>query len=186
MVYSEKDISLLFKALKFAAETHRYQKRKDVDATPYINHPINVAYLLIYVGKEYDVNIIQAAILHDTIEDTETTAAELNENFGEKVTALVQELTDDKTLPKQVRKDLQIKKAPFLSAEAKKIKICDKISNITDITYHPPKNWSIERKKEYFDWAEQLVIAMQEVNTELEILFYKSLKEGRGKLNGIP
>jgi guanosine-3',5'-bis(diphosphate) 3'-pyrophosphohydrolase len=184
MTYTEIEISKLFKALEFASEKHKNQTRKNVEATPYINHPIEVARLLIDVGNEYELDIVQAAILHDTIEDTETTAVELMENFGETVTGLVVELTDDKSLPKQVRKKRQIEKAPKLSTEAKKIKISDKISNVTDVTYNPPGHWDLKRRQEYLDWAERVVAGLQGVNPKLEELFYQKLKEGRGILNG--
>ena len=94
----------LLAALRFAAEKHRSQRRKDSESTPYINHPIAVAELLARVGKVDNLELLQAAILHDTIEDTETTAQELDERFGERVRRLVEEVTDDKRLPKAERK----------------------------------------------------------------------------------
>src|ERR1044071_10441566 len=132
------DLSKLLQAASFAAKKHRYQKRKGDDAEPYVNHPLEVANLLANVGKVEDYDILIAAVLHDTVEDTATTREELTELFGEKVCRYVLEVTDDRTLPKPARKQLQIEHAPHLSVGAKTIKLGDKISNITDILNNPP------------------------------------------------
>lgn len=175
----------LLNAIWFAAEKHKNQRRKGVEGTPYINHPITVAKLLTDVGLVYDADIIQAAILHDTIEDTETTAEELLEHFGKEVTNYVVEMTDDKTLPKPERKRLQVENASHKSYGARHIKICDKICNITDVTNNPPGHWDLQRRKEYLDWAEKVVTALDEVNPNLKQLFEQRLNEGRKKLNDV-
>jgi guanosine-3',5'-bis(diphosphate) 3'-pyrophosphohydrolase len=138
----------LLRAVDFAAEKHRDQRRKDADRSPYINHPIAVAKLLAQVGGLSDLLTLQAAILHDTIEDTKTTPDELKDEFGVEVRDLVVEVTDDKLLPKAERKRLQIKHAPHLSERARVIKIADKICNILDITHSPPTDWTLERRVE--------------------------------------
>ena len=160
-------ISILFKALAFSAEKHRTQKRKDIDKSPYINHPIALANIL---AKRWviDENVLCAAILHDTIEDTETTADELRKHFGEKITSIVLEVSDDKSLDKDIRKQLQIDHAASLSREAKLVKLADKIANITDIINTPPVNWSKERKQEYFTWAEAVVNKLRGAHQGLE------------------
>jgi guanosine-3',5'-bis(diphosphate) 3'-pyrophosphohydrolase len=122
--------TILLKAVQFAAVKHQTQRRKDVEASPFINHPIEVAHLLADVGGITDVATLVAAILHDTIEDTETTPGELEEQFGPVVRNVVEEVTDDKTLGKAVRKELQIEHAPTLSRRAKAIKLADKIANM--------------------------------------------------------
>jgi GTP diphosphokinase / guanosine-3',5'-bis(diphosphate) 3'-diphosphatase len=165
------NLNKLLEAASFAAKKHRYQKRKGSDAEPYINHPLEVANLLANVGKVSDYDILIAAILHDTIEDTETTPEELTGRFGEKVCGYVLEVTDDKSLPKQVRKQLQIEHAPHLSEGAKIIKLCDKISNITDVTKNPPHDWSQERRLEYVVWGEKVVAGLRGVNENLENYF---------------
>lgn len=185
MTFSDKDLKLIFKALDFAADKHKNQNRKGADSTPYINHPIKVAKLLVDVGGVTDLDIILAALLHDTIEDTETTKEELFERFGENITNYVVEMTDDKSLEKSIRKELQIKNAPHKSQGAKLIKICDKICNITDVIENPPHWWDNERRKRYLHWAEQVVKALGEVNPELQIIFFDKLKEGRKLLNEI-
>ena len=170
---------LLLKAAQFAAARHRDQRRKDPDASPYINHPIAVARLLAEVGEVDDVEVLAAALLHDTIEDTKTTASELGEAFGDGILKLVQEVTDDKTLDKHVRKRLQVETAPNLSERATLIRIADKIANVTDITNRPPSSWDIQRRREYFDWTEKVVNNCPKVSEILEITCLAALKEGR-------
>ena len=160
-------LSLLFKALSFSAEKHTKQRRKDIDNTPYINHPISLANILAQRWV-IDENVLCAAILHDTIEDTETTVDELQEHFGEKITSIVLEVTDDKSLEKSVRKQKQVEHAASISHEAKLVKLADKIANITDIINMPPVDWSSDRKKEYFDWAKAVVDNLRGVHQGLE------------------
>jgi guanosine-3',5'-bis(diphosphate) 3'-pyrophosphohydrolase len=160
-------LSLLFKALAFSAEKHTKQRRKDIDKTPYINHPISLANILAQ-SWVIDENVLCAAILHDTLEDTETTANELREHFGEKITSIVLEVTDDKNLEKSVRKQKQVEHAASLSHEAKLVKLADKIANITDIINTPPADWSSVRKKEYFEWAKAVVDNLRGAHQGLE------------------
>jgi len=166
-----RDISLFLKAIKFSAEKHRRQRRKDKQASPYINHPIEVADILWTIGNVNDAIVIVAALLHDTIEDTDTTPDELRIHFGEDVLALVLEVSDDKNLPKPERKRRQIEKAPFLSSRARLLKLADKICNIRDIADFPPHNWSQQRKVEYLEWAAAVIAGLRGVNRELEIHF---------------
>src|SRR5947199_4835157 len=119
---TESPVAKLLAALNFAAQKHRAQRRKDSEATPYINHPIAVAELLARVGQVDDLSVLQAAILHDTVEDTQTTPEEIENQFGEAVRKLVAEVTDEKSLPKAERKRRQIEHAPQLSTAAKQIK----------------------------------------------------------------
>ena len=162
-----KLLSLLFKALSFSAEKHTKQRRKDIDKTPYINHPISLANILAQRWV-IDENVLCAAILHDTIEDTETTVDELQEHFGEKITFIVLEVTDDKRLEKSVRKQKQVEHAASISHEAKLVKLADKIANITDIINTPPADWSSDRKKEYFEWAKAVVDNLRGAHQGLE------------------
>ena len=147
----------LFDALAFAAHKHRDQRRKDADATPYINHPIALARILSVEAGITDAVVLTAAILHDTIEDTETTADELRAAFGSEVTEVVLEVTDDTALPKADRKRLQVEHASHISERAKLVKLADKIANLRDIKAAPPANWSMQRRREYADWT-RLVI----------------------------
>jgi guanosine-3',5'-bis(diphosphate) 3'-pyrophosphohydrolase len=160
----------------FAAEKHRKQKRKDADESPYINHPIAVAKLLSQVGKVSDLPTLNAAILHDTIEDTDTTVDELESKFGAEVCGLVVEVTDDKNLPKEERKRLQVEHSPELTKRAKMIKIADKICNVHDITHSPPTGWPLERRIEYLDWANKVVAGCRGVNERLEKRFDKVME----------
>jgi guanosine-3',5'-bis(diphosphate) 3'-pyrophosphohydrolase len=162
-----KLLSLLFKALSFSAEKHTKQRRKDIDKTPYINHPISLANILAQRWV-IDENVLCAAILHDTIEDTETTVDELQEHFGEKITSIVLEVTDDKSFEKSLRKQKQVEHAASISHEAKLVKLADKIANITDIINTPPADWSTDRKKEYFEWAKAVVDNLRGAHQGLE------------------
>ena len=164
-------IGVLLKAVSFAADKHRTQRRKDADASPYINHPIALANVLANEGGVTDVVVLSAAVLHDTIEDTNTTAEELTAIFGAKITATVLDVTDDKSLDKHDRKQRQIEHAPHISKEAKLVKLADKICNLRDILAAPPADWSPERKQGYFDWAAKVVAGVRGVHPELEAVF---------------
>jgi guanosine-3',5'-bis(diphosphate) 3'-pyrophosphohydrolase len=164
------DIALVLQATAFAADKHRNQRRKDAQASPYINHPVALANLLAQSGVR-DTSVLAAALLHDTIEDTDATAAELISTFGDKIAAIVLEVTDDKSLPKAERKRLQIEHAAHMSTEAKLVKLADKICNLRDVSHSPPKDWPLERKREYFDWARQVVNGLRGAHARLEELF---------------
>jgi len=140
------DLQLLARALAFAALKHKNQKRKDCDETPYINHPIALTNLLVNGTGITDAETLCAALLHDTVEDTDTTEAELVEAFGEAVAGIVMEVTDDRSLPKVERKLAQIDHAPYLSTKAKAVKLADKICNLRDVIESPPLGWSLERR----------------------------------------
>ncbi len=180
-----EDFGLFMSALKFGANRHRWQRRKDAEQTPYFNHPIDVAEILWRVGAVRDINILTAALLHDVIEDTETLPEEVGRTFGPKVLSLVLEVSDNKSLSKEMRKELQVQHAPSLSAGAKSIKIGDKICNIRDVINSPPPDWSIERRLEYLAWAERVVTAMNGCNDRLEEEFYRLFGEGREKISSI-
>lgn len=176
---SEQDFGMFMDALNFAAHKHQHQRRKGKAQLPYINHPIRVAEILWQVGTVRDMPTLVAALLHDTIEDTQTSPEELETLFGAEVLALVQQVTDDKTLPKAARKQLQIEHAPHLSAQAKLIKLADKINNIYDVIHDPPGDWPFQRRMEYLDWAEAVVAGLRGVNAALEAHFDAVLREGR-------
>ncbi|HEX8963148.1 MAG TPA: HD domain-containing protein [Rhodocyclaceae bacterium] len=163
-------LSPVLRATQFAARKHRMQRRRDADATPYINHPIELAVLLAEVHVD-DPVVLCAALLHDTVEDTETTFEELAAAFGDEVAEVVREVTDDQSLSKAERKRLQIEHAPRISRRAKLVKLADKICNLRDIDGAPPVGWSAERKDEYVAWATQVVSGLRGVHPELERIF---------------
>jgi len=169
----------LLRALHFAADKHRDQRRKGAEASPYINHPIEVAEILARVGGVTDLVTLQAAILHDTLEDTQTSAEELEAAFGPEVRTVVEEITDDKQLPKPERKRLQIEHAPQLSVRAKVVKLADKISNVRSIIQTPPAEWPLQRKQEYLDWSARVVAGCRECNPALEQAYDDVIAEGR-------
>ncbi len=161
----------LLKAMWFAAHKHRDQRRKDPGRTPYINHPLEVACILCFEGGVEDENVLVAALLHDTVEDTTASFEELETHFGPRIRAIVEELTDDKSLPDQERKRLQVQRAPSKSPEAKLVKLADKISNLRDVESDPPVGWPRERCIAYFRWAKRVVKGLRGINPALERAF---------------
>ena len=165
------ELALLLKALAFAAHKHRDQRRKDADASPYINHPIALADVLVNEGGITDVEVLCAALLHDTVEDTATTHEELVDEFGSRIARIVAEVTDDKRLPKSERKRLQVEHAPRISHEAKLVKLADKLANLRDVAERPPAGWELQRRREYFDWAKQVIDGLRGAHPRLERAF---------------
>ena len=174
------ELTLLLKALAFAAHKHRDQRRKDAEASPYINHPIALADVLVNEGGVTDVEVLCAALLHDTVEDTATTHEELSGAFGARVARIVAEVTDDKALSKAERKRLQVEHAAALSFEAKLVKLADKICNLRDVASHPPAQWDLARRREYFDWAKNVVDGLRGVHRKLEEAFDRAYEEMPG------
>lgn len=171
------DVSLILRAFKFAASKHRNQRRKDKLASPYINHLIAVAETLWVVGGIREAATVAAGILHDVIEDTDTSPEELAREFGPNIASIVSQLTDDKALPKHERKRLQIEHAAGLSKSAQVVKIADKISNLDDIIHSPPAGWSPERQKEYLVWANNVIAEVRGSNPALEQVFDRLFAE---------
>jgi guanosine-3',5'-bis(diphosphate) 3'-pyrophosphohydrolase len=167
----EKDLALLFRALAFAAHKHRDQRRKDAEASPYINHPIALAEILAGEGSVSDAEVLAAALLHDTIEDTDTSPAELQREFGARIASMVAEVTDDKDLPKAERKRLQIVHAAGISPGAKLVKLADKICNLRDVADRPPAKWDLQRRQEYFEWAKNVIDQLRGTHPKLEAAF---------------
>ena len=183
MIFNEEDISLLLKAVRFSAEKHKSQRRKGAEGSPYINHPIAVADTLWTVGGVRDISVIVAAILHDTVEDTKTTIGEIEEHFGLVVRSLVQEVTDDKSLPKPERKRLQIQHAPHLSRGAQQIKLADKVFNINDVAFAPPAHWPHQRRVDYLTWADAVIAGLRGCNVKLENMFDTVMRTARQSLS---
>jgi guanosine-3',5'-bis(diphosphate) 3'-pyrophosphohydrolase len=167
------EASQIIKAIAYAAEKHRNQRRKDVDASPYINHPIALANVIANEAGYPSMEVICAAILHDTVEDTDTTPEDLEAKFGKRIRDIVMEVTDDKSLPKQTRKLLQVQHSASLSHEAKLVKLADKICNLRDMTASPPADWDLARRREYFDWAKDVIDGLRGAERYLEHLFDK-------------
>ncbi len=174
--------ALVVKAAQCADQKHKGQIRKGRDECPYIDHLKSVAHVIAEVGGVGDPQVIAAAWLHDTLEDTETSPEELEAAFGNRVRRLVEEVTDDKSLPKAERKQQQIQHAPKLSPDAVLIKLGDKISNIIDVTHSPPAHWTLERRKWYLDWAETVIGKCPKVNAALEKHFAEVVEDGRRSL----
>jgi GTP diphosphokinase / guanosine-3',5'-bis(diphosphate) 3'-diphosphatase len=174
------ELALLLKALAFAAHKHRDQRRKDAQASPYINHPIALADVLVNEGGVTDVEVLCAALLHDTVEDTATTHEELVDAFGSRIARIVAEVTDDTSLSKAERKRLQVEHAVRLSPEAKRVKLADKICNLRDVASQPPAHWDLPRRREYFDWAKSVVDRLRGVDPRLEAAFDRAYAQMPG------
>jgi len=170
LYHPKADFDLIRRAYVFGAEAHKEQRR--LSGVPYISHPLAVAYILTQL--KMDVMTITSALLHDTIEDTEATREELEQQFGTDVAGLVVEVTDDKSLPKETRKALQVQNAGKKSARAQTLKLADKISNLRSILASPPVDWSLQRRRQYFEWANQVVAGLTKPNSLLKAEFDKT------------
>jgi GTP diphosphokinase / guanosine-3',5'-bis(diphosphate) 3'-diphosphatase len=169
-------IRRILAATRFAAEKHAQQKRKGENGEPYFNHLVEVAELIAASNPNVDVELVMAAFLHDTVEDTGVTLQELEQRFGKDVADLVAEVTDDKSLPKETRKQLQVEHTPEKSPRAQTLKLADKISNLRAIISSPPVGWSRERKQQYFEWARQVVAGIASPNQFLKSEFDKAYR----------
>jgi guanosine-3',5'-bis(diphosphate) 3'-pyrophosphohydrolase len=167
----QQELVPIIKALAFAAGKHSDQRRKDHAASPYINHPISLVAVLCSEAGITERSVLCAALLHDTIEDTETTPEEVTAAFGTGIATIVLEVTDDKSLPKAERKRLQIERAGTASREARLVKLADKICNLRDVARNPPVGWDLRRRQAYFDWALEVVDRMRGTHPGLEGLF---------------
>ncbi|HEX4606426.1 MAG TPA: HD domain-containing protein [Candidatus Angelobacter sp.] len=171
---STASVQRILAAARFAAEKHAQQKRKGANGEPYFNHLLEVAALIASSSAELDVELVMAGFLHDTVEDTGVTAGELEARFGPDVAALVSEVTDDKSLPKETRKRLQVEDAHKKSARAQTLKLADKISNLRSVLASPPVGWGLERRRQYFEWARAVVSGLTEPNPFLKAEFEKT------------
>ena len=171
-------IVLISRAMEFAAHKHTDQKRKGARAEPYVNHLVEVARLLADATAGEDPALIAAGLLHDTLEDTSTTFEELEREFGVEIAGLVREVTDNKKLEKAERKRLQIETAGKKSPRARLIKIADKTSNLRSILASPPTDWPVQRKREYFKWAAEVVEQCRGINAQLEEWFDRAYADG--------
>ncbi len=165
------ELNIIFKALSFAALKHRDQRRKNIEASPYINHPIDLVNVLVNEGQVTDTDVIVAAILHDTVEDTDTAYAELEKEFGKAIADIVNEVTDDTSLGKEKRKQQQIDRAAHASFQARLVKLADKICNLRDMNSAPPAGWDIERRREYFYWSSEVINEFRGTHEKLERIF---------------
>jgi guanosine-3',5'-bis(diphosphate) 3'-pyrophosphohydrolase len=177
------DETVLRRAAGFAAWKHQGQMRKGEGEIPYVHHPIEVTAILAEIGGVKDFDVLQAALLHDTIEDTKTDREELETHFGVRVCEIVLEVTDDKSLDKAARKARQVEHAPHLSNDAQSLKLADKISNVYDVAFSRPVDWDSQRQLEYFDWASRVVAGLRGCNAALEAEFDRQLAESRSTVS---
>jgi (p)ppGpp synthase/HD superfamily hydrolase len=163
-------IERVMDAAVYAALKHQYQRRSGYSRLPYINHLLKAADTLIRIGGERDETLLVAAVLHDVLEDTDATAEELAQRFSPEAAAIVQELTDDMSLPYMQRKWLQVERAHLLSEKARKIRLADKSTNIRDIfTY--PLDWTWEKKADYLANSIEVAARIRGLNPKLDEWF---------------
>jgi GTP diphosphokinase / guanosine-3',5'-bis(diphosphate) 3'-diphosphatase len=172
----------VLRAVDAAARWHADQKRKGAASEPYVNHLIEVAMLVAQATEGTDPELVMAAMLHDAIEDQEVPRDLIAEMFAESVAALVEEVTDDKTLPKEERKLLQVDHAGKLSPRAKILKLADKTSNLKSIGTSPPEGWSVERRLDYVMWARGVATGLRGVSPWLENQFDEAALEAEQSL----
>jgi (p)ppGpp synthase/HD superfamily hydrolase len=172
-----RDILLVSRAWYFAAQRHTSQKRKGKAQEPYVNHLAEVAELVATATGGLDANLVAAAVLHDTVEDTATLPAELASDFNSDIASLVMEVTDDKSLDKAARKKLQVELAETKSKRAKFIKLADKTSNLRSLVKSPPDDWSIQRRREYLDWALDVAKGLRGTDVWLEAQFDEAAEQ---------
>lgn len=168
------DVLELLKAVQFGIIAHGKQQRKT--GGPYITHPIDAAMILLQEGVT-DMATLQAAILHDVVEDTKTTLDEIREAFGDKVASIVFEVTDDKTLKASQRKQLQISHMPHMTYEAKLVKYADKISNVGGLVKAVPPSWSALRVQGYAVWCREAMKTVHGTHQGLERRLANVLKQ---------
>jgi (p)ppGpp synthase/HD superfamily hydrolase len=175
-------VALVAKAADFAARRHSGQRRKGRAAEPYLNHLAEVALLLAEATEGSNAPLVAAGWLHDAVEDTPTSREEIAETFGGIVADLVAEVTDDKSLPKAVRKQRQVDGAPHKTPAAKALKVADKISNLRSLIVSPPDDWERARLLEYVDWAEKVAAGCRGANPSLDRLFDETAAAARRSL----
>lgn len=180
-VVMSEDLSLVLRAAFFSGEKHKKQRRRDAEETPYINHPLEVAYILLDEGGVTDAATLAAALLHDTLEDTDTTREELAMVFGHEVSNLVVELTDLESVLPEHKKKRELERAHNLSEKAKRVKLADKTANIRDLATMPPKTWDIQRQIDYFDFAMKIAEATASASPALEKVFMRDYKQFKPK-----
>ncbi|MEX2571530.1 MAG: HD domain-containing protein [Gemmatimonadota bacterium] len=173
----DSSVAALLDALAFAADKHRDQRRKGAGRPPFINHSIDVAEILARAGGVSDPVTLQAAVLHDTLEDTDTRATELRDRFGAEVAAIVEEVTDDILLPQDERRRSQVECAPRLSTKARLVRLADKIANVRAVAWTPPVDWSRERRLDYLEWTRLVIAGCRGVDPTLERIFDERLEE---------
>ena len=176
-------LAQILAAADYAARMHRDQRRKGEGQVPYINHVLDVARRVAQGQHGDDPVLVLGALLHDIVEDTEGDEAQIKVLFGADVAALVMEVTDDKALPKDERKRLQVVQTPGKSDRAKRLKLADLASNVSSITEMPPE-WSEARKAEYLDWALAVAAGCRGVDDVLEDQLDQAVAQARLRLEG--
>ncbi|RME76746.1 MAG: bifunctional (p)ppGpp synthetase/guanosine-3',5'-bis(diphosphate) 3'-pyrophosphohydrolase [Planctomycetota bacterium] len=177
-------LALVVRAAAFAARAHRDQRRKGRRGEPAINHGIEVARILVDEAGERDPALLAAALLHDTVEDTDTTLADIERRFGAEVAALVAQVSDDPSLPRHERRRRQLEAAAGLEVRAKRLRLADKIANVRALALDPPPGWSARRRREYVAWCRAVVDRLRGVQPALERAFDEAYERALERFRG--
>jgi guanosine-3',5'-bis(diphosphate) 3'-pyrophosphohydrolase len=172
-----KEWVTVLRAADAAARWHVHHRRKGPAQEPYINHLLEVASLVAEATHGKDPDLVIAALLHDSIEDQEVPRELIAREFGKRVADLVKEVTDDKTLAKEIRKEEQVKTARRKSTGAKIIKLAAKTSNLRGIAFSPAPTWSVKRRLDYIDWAKKVVAGLRGASPWLEQQFDRATED---------
>lgn len=169
--FTFEDLQQLVGSLSYSAVQHQDQRRKNARKTPYINHPIALLHVLVVEAGVQDKSALNGALLHDTIEDTDAEEEDLRARFGNAITDVVVAMSDDKSLPKDVRKQLQIDHAKDWNYSARLAEYADKICNMRDLLVEFPEGWTLQRVREFFDWAKAVIDQIRGTHEKLDVIF---------------
>jgi guanosine-3',5'-bis(diphosphate) 3'-pyrophosphohydrolase len=162
----------VYRALRFAADRHSEQRRKGSRAEPYVNHLIEVIWLLSDFAGITDPILLSAAALHDVVEDTPTTFAELEREFGAAVTRIVAEVTDDKSLSKGERKEQQVIRVANATPDVKLLKLADHAGNVATL----PDLWTVERRMEFLEWSDRVTRHCLGIRIKLDAEYHRRFR----------
>jgi (p)ppGpp synthase/HD superfamily hydrolase len=177
---------LVSRAADFAAGAHVDQRRKGPALEPYLNHLAEVAVMLSVATGGLDPVLVAASWLHDTVEDTAVTTADLEHHFGPEVAGVVAEVTDDKSLSRDERKRRSVLTIASKSRRAQYLKMADQASNIRALVTTPPAGWTMARLVAYVDWGEAIVARVSERNPQLEAYFRSAVADARATFAAPP
>ncbi len=157
-------------AVLYCMRKHQNQVR--VDGSPYIAHPLRVSEILRSIGGIRDMDVIIAALLHDLIEDTDCEWASLAYRYGSHVADLVAQLSGDMRLPKKERREEIIARISNASADAKAIRLADKLDNLRDM-----EGFSDSRKQDYIRESRKILAACKGANSALETALEQTINK---------
>lgn len=156
-------------AVLFAADAHAGQIRTD-KGDPYFNHLAEVAAMCAALDP-FDPVLVTGCYLHDTVEDTHVTEADLRARFGDALADLVLDVTDPPGLKGEARRQRQVTHTAASGPRVKRLKLADKTSNIEELIGLPPERFDAQANARYLDWARKVVDVCRGAAPELEARF---------------